>query len=303
MILVIDLPFYNMKSDMEYIERFGLPKDIKVLNNISGNEILGKEDRVIYITNLDNGGEKYQRDFLRINKAVTEWFVYSENTEDYLLENYRIGVANDTAGKVRLFAQDEILIQALKKPQVRKNTCLLCVADEGIAAEDIQQMLKEELPGWEFETADLRENPDILENHTCSQVLLLRKKKGKHFSIIQVPRDQKMLVVLVNAEVYSRRDIPQLQREVFWSVEGISWGQKIQSENFYSVSTIYEKWRKENLAGRLAADVLAKDERFVMADDFGLPCMLSDYTQEKILDYLAEFDGFARIAEKMKTEG
>lgn len=293
MLLAVDLGLDKAFRFQGYREELSLPEDIRILEDVGGAGPL-EEDRVIYITSLDDGGLKYQRDFLRDHPGVGEWLVFSDGTPEYLLEQFRNGVVG-TVGKVFLFSTLEELRNALERPCSRKKSCLLCACNTRVDTGELEALMRQDLAGWTVERVCLTDEPGILEHNTCSHVLLVGERRSDFLLPVEIPTHVEPILVLTQAEKNIHLELEHLRRDVFGSLRGLDWGRERQRQNFYLVSTLYEGLRRENDG----VEALRRDERFVMWDSFGLPLPIHAYTQEAIHGFLEQFDGCARLAARL----
>ena len=293
MLLAVDLGLDKAFLLEEYLKELPLPPDIRRIEEIEDAGPL-EEDRVVYITSLNDGGLKYQRDFLRDHPAVREWFVFSDGTPEYLLNQFRSGVVG-TKGRVFLSSSLEELKRALARPCLRPKSCLLCTCDSGVDARGLGALLQRDLPDWTMEYANLDDKPDALERNTCAQVLIVGEKRADFLFSAEIPDYIVPILVMTRAERHIHLDSARLRRDAFGGLRSLNWGTEQQRQNFYLVSVFYEGLRRENDG----AEALRSDVRFVMWDSFGLPLPVQAYTRESIRSFLKQFDGCARLVARL----
>lgn len=299
MLLVLDLPFWKKPDPEKYMEKLGISDTIDVITEMGEIGSLETYERVIYVTSLETGGDKYQRDFLREHDEVLEWFVLSEDTEEYLLAHFKNGVSQ-TKGKVFVSSDAEKVKEALKRPCTKRNSCLFCVKNEKIETEDFQVLMQKFLPDWTFERVCIENDKDALKNSNSSYVMIIGENMADFYLQTEIPSHIKPLLVVTGAEKQIHSSMEKLQKKVYGVLSGIDWGKSLQQQNFYLVSTLYENWRVENENQEDIAAALDKDERFVMWDAYGLPLPVTAYNQECVNLFLNQFDGCERIAERLK---
>ena len=72
----------------------------------------------------------------------------------------------------------------------------------------------------------------------------------------------------------------------------LNWTSEKAAEQIFFISSVYEMWRSDLVNPRFDSD-------FVMWDEYGLPVLLEDVTDEDIMEFLAQFNDAEKIAKKI----
>lgn len=301
MVLILDLPIFRKADPDKYILALGLPPDIEIITSYPEGD-LGRHERVIYITSLESGGKKYQTDLILNNQDVDEWLVLSEDTESYLLDHFKNSVSRAVSA-VRVFNCIEELKNALRKPAIKKNSCLICTLAESEYIQPFSNLLKEMLPSWSIASAVMGENSDILKQCTMNTVILLGEKPAD-FRFNDLSDQFRSIVALVGMErnPYNYiHQLPQLRRQIFGSIPSSSLGESLQKENFYPLFLSYEELRMRCEQETISLIELKNRDNFAMWDEFGLPMPPSVYSDQAFVhSFLSQFDGCKRLAQRLK---
>lgn len=300
MLLIFDLPIYQKPDFSGYVRALGLPSDTEVLSSLPDGSI-GKRERVVYVTSLESGGKKRQKDLILDNKDVDEWLVLSEGTEDYLLELFAVSV-DDAAGAVRLCSSVEEAAEALRKPVKKRKSCLICSLSENEYIKPFSELLQSMLPSWSVGFAVLEHAPDALDQCTAGTILLLGGKPIE-FRFRALPEGVRPLIVLTGMErqpyAYLHR-LPRLRRQIFGSMPFLQWGESLRNDHFYMVCPFYEQLRIRYEQESIPTAELKKQDSFVMWDEFGLPMPPSVYEDRQFIRvFLSQFTGCQELARRL----
>ena len=291
-VLILDAPRYA-----SIIKQLPLSEDVQQFIAPVGN--IGPAARAIYLASLDSGGTKAQMNILRDNPQVEEWFVLSVGTEEDSWMSFRDRLF-DVSAPVYTFSRTEDLIQAMKRPEVRKNSCLVLSRQATPDADQLITVLKTWLPDWHFEQSAFSQDPEACFHTGCGKILLLGHEP-LDFLGARFPENATPLLVMTRIEDDVLQSLhPQtLIRNIFKSISGLQWSPEMQIHNFYQISTLYEGFRLGTLKDSNLINSLAQDSRFDMWDRYGLPEPRSTYTKERMSEFLNQFDGCERIAARL----
>ena len=291
-VVVLDSPIQAAVA-----KKLPIPEDALLLTAPVGN--IGPAERVIYLAKLDSGGTKAQMNILRNNPQVEEWFVFSKDTQEDSWLSFRDRLFGINV-PVYTFSVVNELIGAMERPVVMKNSCLVLSQKETQDADELIALLKSWLPMWHFEKAAFVEDPEICFKTTCSRILLLGREPVD-FLGVKFPENATPLLVVTRLEdnVLQSLHPKELIRDVYKSITGFRWSEEMQVRNFFLVSTDYESFRLKTKRDPNLLYSLARDSRFDMWDQYGLPEYRSAYTKERMREFLSQFDGCERIAARL----
>ncbi len=288
-VLIVDSPLQE-----QTVQQLSLPDDVVQLPYPAEN--IGRADRAIYIASLDSGGTKEQKDILRNNPQVGEWFVLSLGTMEDSWLSFREGLFQ-VKSPIYTFSSAEELIKAMERPVVLKNSCLILSEKETPDADELIDLFKIWMPGWHFEKALLADDPEICFHTNCGKIIVIGRT-AKDFQNIKIPEAVSPVVVMTRIEdnVLKSMHPQMLVQEILRKTKEFHWSAEILMQKFFIVSTAYEalRLRAKNEPDFLIA--LVNDSRFDMWDCYGLPESRKLYTKEHITDFLGQFDACERIA-------
>lgn len=289
-VVILDSPRYESVA-----RQLSLPED--VLQLTAPVENIGASERVIYIASLDSGGSKAQKDILRNNPQVEEWFVLSIGAEEDSWKSFRENMSSVKA-PVYTFSSIEDLVRAMERPVIRRNSCLVLSKKETPDADELIKLLGTWLPDWSFEKATFETNPEICFNTTCSRILILGRKPYD-FQGVSFPETHTPLLVVTHMEdnVLQSLRPRTLVNNIFKNVIDFRWSEEVLTKNLFLVSTAYETFRVSVKNDSDLLNSLAADSRFDMWDCYGLPENRNSYTKERMTEFLNQFNGCERIAD------
>ncbi len=297
MLLVISVSRLDERDVEDYRRLLHIPENVPCRQELSDAPV-GKQDRVILVTPLDNEGDRRQRDFIRNNRDVGEWLVFSENTTETALEHFRNAVS-DVPGVVFTFSQPEALREKLRHKPVRSHACLIAAPETMKEEADLLwRLMMQELPGWSFETAIFPLSAEQLSDMDCGKLLLIGKNYADFRTEVLWPDNFTVFLVCTDMEA-AGQDAVRFRSSCF-SEARMKMSKDWQEEHFFVVDLQYEAWRRDLADGKISASLLARDPDFVIWDTFGLPCAVTDYTEENIRLFLNRFDGCARLAAALR---
>ena len=234
-----------------------LSQDTKVFIAPTGN--IGKVERVIYIADLESGGKKDQMDILRSNPQVEQWLVLSVEANRQSWKSFCAKLPS-TAGSVQTFSTMEMLLNAIKAPAIRTDTCLVLHKKEIPDAGELITLLQEWMPGWQFEDAIFEDDPQICFHTTCSRTIVPGHGPSD-FMDVSFPENATPVLVISRLEdnVHLSQRPAVLINRVFGNITGLNWSTQMQARNFFMISTAYESFRLRTKEDPNLFNSLAKD--------------------------------------------
>ena len=268
---------------------------------------LGERNRVYYILSLTAGGLQYQYELLKKNSSVAQWILLIRQNQrapiwafERQLESLKSSIHMiRTVGKSDSQIKEELRSIAL----IRERSCLVYSKRSGIGKKTAVELLQKKLcPDWEFEIC---EGPEEKFRECCAGMsrVLIMGCSIQDFSLSK-PEQMKTPPIFL----YHRCDEQVqtcLRPDILWErirdvLSAREWEFSSHYSDFYVGSAPYENWALEMEAGG-GVHSLALSDSFVMWDNFGLPLLREQYTDQNIRDFLSDFHSFRDIRNHLQA--
>lgn len=260
------------------------------------------DDCVLFLTTMPAGCLGYQRTFFDAHRhSIPLWGVLLLN-DSAVVYNHLDAFFGSNGLRRRVFrvtadTDFETLSKELTKlTSIHPRRVLLYSVRPHCGKRSLAQLLSEDLPTWEFRT--MEENPPHsgLPSTDAGQILIMGQTLSE-LCAVRLPAGVEPFYVLTMPDMYvqaylNREQLPG--RLLEHDGPPVSWTEANAQRHLFYVSPLYESWYRTNTNPVL-------DERFVMWDRFGLPCPRRDYTEEKIQEFLSQFQQCRNLANALQN--
>ena len=301
MIVVRDVDT-NETTAREILGKIGFAdSDIFLLDNGKENfaPINDSINSILWITSMPTGWLKYhQQFFFKYNKKIPLWIILLINGDSIVYNQLKNSIRSGIRTKIVRVTENSNWAQIIEDikniKQIIPNKLLLYSIKSECGKTTLRNLLLDYLPNWTIETMEASPMINGIAASDAAQIVIVGKFL-KDFAI-DIPEGISPFYVLTmpdtNVQLYLKRN--ELPLRLFDIIpKSLEWTTKKIASRFFYISPLYEQWRR-------AGTVPQFDSRFIMWDTFGLPFPRQDYTTDKIISFLSQFNQSEALTKALK---
>lgn len=292
----------SQKRVAQILNRLSLNAEHTVVLGNDRDPLSGaKGDCVIFITTMPNGCLGYQKNFFDTHRHnIPLWGVLLLNEDESVHSQLNVFFRSNGLRR-RIFKitsdtdynalADELTVLASIHPRL----VAIYSARPNCGRRSLMRLLSEYLPDWEFKPADKYSAQNSFSATNAGQIIFVGQTLEDISQFCSLENKSLFYVLTMpdmNVQGYlNQAHLPELMLEYGGMPE--SWTEALVKQHLFYISPLYENWYHTNTNPKL-------DDRFVMWDRFGLPCLKKDYTDEHVRDFLSQFQQCGALAQALR---
>lgn len=294
-IVIIDHDLLNQRQSIE--DKLSRVKSKKL---ISIQDVISPMDHVpvrgVVLTKLSSGLLSYHLSLIDQHPQIQHWvFCVADKVGNAVQQSLRKHFSNEMSSRNAycelLFDETqklEKLVAWLEVPAKTANKCVV-VSNNGALAENVGNVIREYLHDWEVVSGS---NPDymysdavVVAGTTVSEMAVPCPKGEtlKKFFWFQVPYAKNF--------IWKQDQISELKR----TLNSLGWNIADYDSKTSFSNLLHEQFQLQIRQDEIHPIALVSDRQFVMWDSCGLPIPQTDWSEEKIVDFLSRNTVFPKM--------